>query len=53
MALVEGDPKAPVSIATTLRVGKGATPFPRFFHFNLDPYLIVMSVKSGGIKYHF
>ena len=34
-------------------VGEGATPFPGFLHFTLDPYLIVLSAKQGGIKYHF
>ena len=34
-------------------VGKGATPFPGLLHFTLDPYLIMLSVKQGGIKYHF
>ena len=34
-------------------VGDGATPFPVLLHFTLDPYLIVLSVKQGGIKYHF
>ena len=34
-------------------VGEGATPFPRLLHFTLDPYLIMLSVKQGGIKYHF
>ena len=29
--LIEGDPKAPFSIA----VGEGATPFPGLLHFNL------------------
>ena len=48
---MEGDPKAPVSIAIILR--KGATPFPGLLHFTLDPYLIKLSVKQGGIKYHF
>ena len=43
--LVEGgDQKTPFSIAT---------PFPRLFHFTLDPHLIMLSVKQGGIKYHF
>ena len=36
-----GDPKAPLSIATTLH----------FTYFDL--YLIMLSVKQGGIKYHF
>ena len=43
MILIEGDPKAPIS-----GVGEGATPIPRFLHFTLDPYLIVLSAKSGG-----
>ena len=34
-------------------VGEGATPFPGLLHFTLDLYLIMMSVKQGGIKYHF
>ena len=34
-------------------VGEGATPFPGLLHFTLDPYLIRLSVKQGGIKYHF
>ena len=51
--IVEGDPKAPFSIATTPCVGEGATPFPGLLHFTLEPYLIMLSVKQGGIKYHF
>ena len=51
--LVEGDPKAPFSIAITPNVGEGATPLPGLLHFTLDPYLIVLSAKQGGIKYHF
>ena len=34
-------------------VGEGATPFPGLLHFTLDPYLIMLSVKQRGIKYHF
>ena len=34
-------------------VGKGATLFSELFHFTLDPYLIMLSDKQGGIKYHF
>ena len=30
-----------------------ATPFPGVLYFTLDPYLIMLSVKQGGIKYHF
>ena len=48
---VEGDPKAPFSVATT--PGEGATPFPGLLHFTLDTYLILLSVKKGDIKYHF
>ena len=43
---VEGEPKAPFSDATT------STPTP-FLPFILDPYLIVLSVKQGRIKYFF
>ena len=50
--VVEGDPKDPFSKATT-GVGEGATPFPGLLHFTLDPYHIMLSVKQGGIKYHF
>ena len=31
-------------------VGQGATSFPGLFHFTLDAYLIMLSVKQGGIK---
>ena len=51
--VVEGDQKAAFSIATTPSVGEGATPFPGLLHFTLDTYLILLSVKQGGIKYHF
>ena len=51
---VEGDQKAPFSIATTPRCRRGgATPFLGLLHFTLDPYLIMLSVKQWGIKYHF
>ena len=52
--LVKGDPKAPFSIATTLRYrGERATSFPGLLHFTVDPNLIMLSVKEGGIKCHF
>ena len=51
--IVEGDPKAPFSIATTPRCRGGRYSFPRLLHFTHDPYLIMLSVKQGGIKYHF
>ena len=34
-------------------VGEGATPFPGLLHFTLDPCLIRLSVKQGGLKYYF
>ena len=49
----EGNPKAPFSIATTSRWREGATSFPWLLHFALNTYLILLSVKQGGIKYHF
>ena len=45
--LVEDDPKS------LWGVGEGAIPFPGFLHFTFDPYLIVLSAKQAGIKYHF
>ena len=54
--LVEGKTKAPFSITTTPRVvlrSVGTAPFPGLLHFILDPYLIMLSVKQWGIKYHF
>ena len=50
--VVEGDQKAPSSIATTPRCREGATPFPGLLHFTIDTDLILLSVKQGGIKYH-
>ena len=46
---VEGDPKAPFSIATTPRCKGGHTPFRGLLHFTLDPHL----AKQGDIKYYF
>ena len=34
-------------------LGEDATPFPGLLHFTHDTYLILLSVKQGGIKYHF
>ena len=48
--LVENDPKAPFSIATTPRSQEDATPSPGLLHFTLDPYLIMPSAKQSGIK---
>ena len=46
--IVEGDQKAPFSIATAPRCRGGCYSFPW-----IDTYLILLSVKQGGIKYHF
>ena len=51
--IVEGDLKAPFSIATTPRCRGGRYSFPGLLYFTLDPYLIMLSVKQEGIKYHF
>ena len=53
MTIVEGDPKVPFSIATTPTCREGVTPFLGLLHFNLDLYLITLSVEQGGIKYIF
>ena len=44
--MVERNPKAPFSIATALwcRI---------FLEFTFDHYLVKLSVKQSGIKYHF
>ena len=34
-------------------VEEGATPLAGLLYFTLDPYLILLSVKQGDIKYHF
>ena len=51
--LVVGDLKAPFSIATTLRCRGGRYSFPRLLHLTLDAYLLMLSIRQGGIKYHF
>ena len=53
MTVVEGNQKAPFSIAATPRCGEGANSFPELLHFTLDMYLVMLSVKQGGVKYHF
>ena len=51
--VVKGDQKVPFSIASTPK-GRGRhSPFPGLLHFTLDMYLTMLSVKQGGIKYHF
>ena len=51
--IVEDDPKAPFSIATTPRCRGGRYSFPGLLQFTHDPYLIMLNVQQGGIKYHF
>ena len=51
--LVEGDPKANFSIATTPKWRGERYLFPWIAPLYLDPYLIMLSVKQGSIKYHF
>ena len=34
-------------------LGRVLLQFPGLLHFTLDPYLIVLSAKQSGIKYHF
>ena len=51
--VVEGDPKAPFSIATTLKCRGRGYSFPWIAPLNLDQYLIMLSVKQVGVKYHF
>ena len=50
-AVVEGDQKAPFLIATTLSCWLKHYSFP--WIAPLDMYLILLSVKQRGIKYHF
>ena len=50
--VVEGDPKAPFSVATTSRSRGGRYSFPWIAPFALDPYLIMLRVKQG-VKYNF
>ena len=52
-AVIEGNPKAPFSIATTPRWRGECYSSPGLLHFTLDTYLVMLSVKQGGIKYHF
>ena len=51
--MVEGDVKAPFSIATTVRCKGGRYSFPWIALRTLDPYFITLCVKQGDIEYHF
>ena len=50
---IEGYEKAPFSIATTLKCRWGRNSFPWIALLTMDPHLIMVSVKQGGIKHHF
>ena len=51
-SVVESDQKAPFSVATTPRCREGCYSFP-WIATHYPWYLIMLSVKQGGIKYHF
>ena len=44
--------KAPISIATTLGIRDGVNRFLGLLYFIIPTYLIMLSVKQRGIKYH-
>ena len=46
-------PKVPYSTDTTQKCRGGRYSIPWIAPLALDPYLIMLSVKQGGIKYHF
>ena len=51
--VIEGDTKAFFSIANTPRCRGGRYSIFWIVPFTLDPYLIMLSVKQGSIKYFF
>ena len=51
--IVKGRPKDSFSIATRPRCRGDTTYSLGLLHFIPDTYLIMLSVKQGGIKYHF
>ena len=53
VTLVEGDQKAPFSVATTPRCRGGRSFFPWITPLYPWYNLILLSVKQGGIKYYF
>ena len=54
VTLVEGDPKAHFSIATSLRCGGRHYSIPWIAPTLLfDPHLIMLNAMQGGLKYHF
>ena len=53
VTVVEGDLKAPFSIATTPLCRGGHHFFPWIALLTLDMYVKILCVKQGSIKYHF
>ena len=51
--VVDGDLKAPFLIATTPKCSGGRYSFLWIASLTLDLYFIMLSVKQGGIKFHF
>ena len=51
--MVKGDSMVPFSLAYTLRCRGGHYSFPWITPLTLELNLIMLSVKQGGIKYHF
>ena len=51
--VIETDPKGLFLIATKPRCRGGYYSFPEITPLNLDPYLIMLSIKQGGINYYF
>ena len=50
---VKGDPMASISVATRARYREGHYSFHWIAPLILDPYLVMLSIKQGDIKYHF
>ena len=53
VTIVEDYPRVPLSLATTPRCIGEVTLFLGLLHFTIDPYPIMLSIKWGGIMYHF
>ena len=53
LSIVEGDLKAPFSLATTPNGREGRYSFLKIALLTLDLYHKMPSVKQGGIKYHY
>ena len=53
LTIIKGNLIVPFSIGTTPRCKEGCYSFLLIVPLNFDPYLIMLSVKHGGMKYHF